>query len=128
MFGIFKKQPISDQKQEIDKIFNRLREADKLTLVALHNAISLFFNIFIANFKSLENFRKLEDKVKWDYLMKLQKMEQQMAEEKKPFENVAAMILGLYLSTFLEDSPSSDHKYKITRLKVENFIKYGSIS
>jgi hypothetical protein len=69
MFGFLKKSVLPSPEQEIDKIFSKIKIADKTIQVSLHMGTIMMYNLFLARFESLENFKILDNKKKYEYLI-----------------------------------------------------------
>jgi hypothetical protein len=121
MFGLFKKVTLPTAEFELIDLMQKLQKADRLTINALHVSVNMQANIFIENYKSIENYANSNQKEKYAYLMKLLDMEEKLNLEKMFAESMACKLFGLYLSTFLEND-NSEMAIK-ARDKFFNFIK-----
>lgn len=125
MFGFLKKAVLPSAEQEIDNIFNKIKFADRTIQVSLHLGTIMMYKIFLAKFETLENFKILDNKEKHQYLMKLIDVENELTREKKFAESLGAKVVGLFLSTYLDNG--NDFKYKAIRERVLNFISSGEL-
>ena len=128
MLGIFKKKVIDSPSIVLLNNFERLKAADNSTISALYMALNTQLQIFFITFPSMNDFIKSHIDTRYQYGLKLMKMEDELEIKKMYAESVACKLLRLYLATYIEQD-NLGNKADITkaRNKFTNFLDTKSL-
>ena len=116
MFGIFKKKEVDSPSLVLLNNFDKLKLADNLTITAVYMALNTQLQIFFVNFPSMNDFKKSNIDVRYQYGLKLMKMEDELEAKKMYVESVACKLLRLYLATYIEEE-NFGNKVDITKAR-----------
>jgi hypothetical protein len=127
--SVLKPQFKTSPREEIQKTFQRMKSADSSMIEDIRQSLRATQALFNSRFGSLEGYKILSKKEKFEYLSRMLDLEVDLMKQSKFSQSIALKLFGLYLSTFLETNKSADDEVfdSAARVWVESFINDGII-